>query len=222
MIDTLLSYVAPHHCSGCGETGTLLCDNCKYDIISEPYSACVACSKGLAGKQGLCSSCHVPYERAWCAAARHDTLQRLIDSYKFSNAKAAYFPLTSLLHENLPELPSDIIIVPIPTVASHIRQRGYDHALLVARHFAKTRQLTLSPVLQRKSTTMQRGANKRTRTAQAKQAFVCHQQLDTATTYLLIDDVITTGATVKYAAKTLIDAGAGVVWVASISRQPLD
>jgi predicted amidophosphoribosyltransferase len=39
--------------------------------------------------------------------------------------------------------------------------------------------------------------------------------------YLLVDDVVTTGATIKYAAKALKDAGAGDVWVAAIARQPL-
>jgi len=69
---------------------------------------------------------------------------------------------------------------------------------------------------------MQRGAGRRTRTEQAKKAFQCATSLDPKAIYILVDDVITTGATVKYAAKTLLDAGASTVWVASISRQPLD
>lgn len=222
MIDTLLSYIAPHHCSGCGESGTLLCHNCKYDIISEPYSACIACSTAIAGKQGLCKKCVVPYERAWCVAPRHDVLQRLIDDYKFANVKAASVPLASLLHEQLPELPVNVNVVPVPTISSHIRQRGYDHTLLVARRFAKQRHLTISTPLQRATSTMQRGANKRDRTKQAQSAFMCSESLDPKAIYLLLDDVVTTGATVKFATKTLIDAGAQTVWVVSISRQPLD
>ena len=223
MIDTLLSFVAPHHCSGCGELGTLLCHNCKYDIISEPFSACIACGKGIAGKQGLGKECSdVPYERAWCVAPRHDVLQRLLDDYKFANTKAAFKPLAGLLHEHMPELPPNVHIVPVPTVNSHIRQRGYDHTLLLSRRFAKRRSLPVSPVLHRATNTMQRGANKRQRIKQAKVAFVCHETLDAETIYLLIDDVITTGATVRFAAQTLVDAGAQTVWVASISRQTLD
>lgn len=222
MLDTFLSIVAPHHCSGCGEIGTLLCHNCKYDIISEPYSACVACGTTITSKQGLCKKCRVPYEKAWCIAPRHDTIQRLIDGYKFSYQRTAYRSLAGLLHSGLPELPSGVVVVPIPTASSHIRQRGYDHTLLVARSFAKQRRLKLARPLTRVTDTMQRGANARQRTAQAKAAFMCHEPLDPEGVYLLVDDVVTTGATVKYAAKTLIDAGAGAVWVASISRQPLD
>lgn len=222
MIDSLLSIVAPHHCCGCGFGGTLLCDNCKYDIISEPFSACIACGRGVTGKNGLCNGCHMPYSRAWCVSARQDQLQRLIDSFKFTNARAAYRSLAGLFHEHLPELPSNVRVVPVPTISSHIRQRGYDHTLLISKRFARIRALEVDTVLQRATDTMQRGAGRRLRTEQAKKAFACPKPLSPDSIYLLIDDVVTTGATVKYAAQTLVDAGAQTVWVASISRQPLD
>lgn len=222
MLDNLLSYIAPHHCFGCAETGTLLCENCKYDIIEEPYAACVACGNGLAGRSGLCTDCSVPYERAWCVAPRQDHLQALIDGFKFRNIHAAYRPLAELLSARMPELPVDLRIVPVPTVASHIRQRGYDHTFLIARQLSKIRGLSVDTSLRRRTSTMQRGAGKRQRTAQAKQAFICPHPLKGDVIYLLIDDVVTTGATVKYAAKALRDAGAQAIWVATISRQPLD
>lgn len=222
MLDSLLSIVAPHHCYGCGQTGTLLCDNCKYDIISEPYTLCVACGQSLAGVSGTCTTCRLPYSRAWCVAPRLDHLEQLINGFKFANVRSAYRPLAALLDEHLPELPTHVRIVPVPTVASHIRQRGYDHTLLVARQLAKRRKLPVDTLLRRATGTRQRGATARTRTAQAKQAFRCTTSPDPEAIYLLIDDVITTGATVKYAAKTLRDAGTTTIWVASISRQPLD
>ncbi|MDB5177188.1 MAG: putative Phosphoribosyltransferase [Candidatus Saccharibacteria bacterium] len=222
MIDTLLSFVAPHHCSGCAQIGSLLCDNCKYDITQEPYGACCACGKGLVTAKGLCGSCRVPYERAWCVADRRDQLQRLIGNYKFTNTRAAYRPLADLLHAHLPELPSNVVIVPVPTVNSHIRQRGYDHMLLVANRLAKLRGISVATDLQRATNTKQRAAGRAQRIKQAKKAFMCQKSLDPSLIYLLIDDVITTGSTVKYASQTLIDAGAQTVWVASISRQPLE
>ena len=203
-------------------TGTLLCDNCKYDIISEPFAACVACGSGIGGMSGICARCTVPYQRAWCVADRRDQLQRLIGNYKFTNARASYMPLAGLLDARLPQLPTETVIVPVPTVSSHIRERGYDHMLLIARRFGRLRKLPVSTRLQRVTSTKQRAAGRRQRTEQAKVAFICRDQLDPTLTYLLIDDVITTGATVKYAAQALLNAGAQNVWVASISRQPLD
>ena len=222
MLDTMLSFIAPHHCSGCGVSGTLLCDNCEYDIIADPYSACVACGRGIAGRAGLCGDCHPPYDRAWCVAPRLDHVEQLLNTYKFHYTKAAHRPLASLLHEHLPELPPQVRLVPVPTINSHIRQRGYDHTLLIAKALAKKRGLLIDTSLQRATSTMQRGANARTRTAQAKRAFRVKAALDPDAVYLLLDDVITTGATVKYATKALKDAGAQYVWVVAICRQPLD
>ena len=222
MIDQILAYVAPHPCSGCALSGTLLCDNCKYDIASEPFSACAACGKGLAGTHGICSRCTVPYQRAWCVADRREALERLIDKYKFYNTRAAHVPLSDLLHAHLPELPENTVIVPIPTVSSHVRQRGYDHMLLVARRLARLRKLPISTTLARATSTKQFGSGRAQRIAQAKLAFRCDRPLDPTRVYLLLDDVITTGSTMRYAARTLQGAGAQSVWIASISRQPMD
>lgn len=222
MLDKALSLFAPHICSGCHISGTLLCDNCKYDIISEPFAECCACGKGIPGANGVCRKCVMPYVRAWCVASRRDYIQRLIGNYKFTNTRAAYVPLADLLDAHLPELPDNVVIVPVPTVSSHIRQRGYDHMLLIARQLAKRRRLRLSTDLSRATNTKQRSATAKQRIANAKRAFVVQRRLDENAIYLLIDDVITTGATMKYAANALLEAGASTVWIASISHQTLD
>lgn len=222
MIDDLLAILAPHHCCGCDKIGTSLCDNCKYDITSEVYSLCVACGKRVAGLSGICTACHPSYTQGWCVGERHDQLQRLIGDYKFNNVRSAYRPLATLLDETLPTLPGNVVIVPIPTVSSHIRQRGYDHMMLIARHLAKKRALSVSKALQRATNTKQRDAGRAQRIKQAKEAFVCPTPLNPDVPYILLDDVITTGATMEYAAKTLKQQGATTVWAVTISRQTLD
>lgn len=222
MLDGLLRHVAPHYCCSCDKVGALLCDNCKYDIISEPFWSCVACGVNAAGKNGICGKCKVAYMKAWCVSSRTESLKKLIDHYKFMNGRAAYKPLASLLDETLPELPAGTVIVPIPTVSSHIRQRGYDHMLLISKEFAKRRGLSLSMSLERRTATRQRDANAKTRHKQASEAFKWQKSGDPSAVYLLVDDVVTTGATLHYAAKTLRDAGVEHIWAASISRQPLD
>ena len=150
---------------------------------------------------------------------RVEVLQQLIDAYKFERAKACHRPLADLLASCLPDLPTETIVVPIPTISSHIRQRGYDHTLLIARRVAKMKGLTLDPVLLRRTATKQRGATRKERIAQAKEAFALKSTALPGRPYLLIDDVVTTGSTVKYAAQLLKDAGAGEVWVGVIARQ---
>jgi len=220
MIDRALGFIAPHYCCGCGKVGSLLCDNCKYNIVSEPYERCIVCGMSTTGSRGVCTRHLLPYERAWCVGERTDELQRLIGDFKFSRAKNAYKTLAELLNETLPRLPENTVIVPIPTVRSHVRERGFDHMLLIARQLGKYRQLPVQTILRRRTNTKQRDASRSQRIQQAKVAFECEPGVTDAKIYLLIDDVTTTGATLKYAAKTLRTAGAQQVWVATVSRQP--
>lgn len=221
MIDTLLSHLAPHLCCGCTKIGTLLCDNCKYNIISERTNVCISCSKPT-GVSGVCGACKVPYTRAWFVGERTAELKKLIDDYKFEYVQGAHVPLSELLVNCVGQLPSQITVVPIPTVPSHIRQRGYDHALLLAKSFTRRQKVPLQPLLRRISTTKQRDASRELRMQQAKKAFRVAGKIDPTKVYLLIDDVITTGATLNSAAEKLREAGASEVWVAAVARQPLD
>ncbi|NTW61890.1 hypothetical protein HGB25_00520, partial [Candidatus Saccharibacteria bacterium] len=79
------------------------------------------------------------YDKAWVVGQRDGVLQRLVGLYKFERAKSAYKVLGDLILDILPDLPPETVIVPIPTTPSRIRERGYDHMLLVARYIAKKR-----------------------------------------------------------------------------------
>lgn len=180
----------------------------------------MVCERPVGGNEALCVECNVPYCRAWCVGKKSDELERLIAAYKFSRAKAAHRPLAQLLAMATPTLPPDTIVTAVPTVSAHIRQRGYDHAELIAREFARLGGYEYKRTLKRLTTTRQRGANRREREAQAKVAFCPVAPL--TGTYLLVDDVLTTGATLKYAASALRAGGAKDVWVSVIARQPLE
>jgi len=221
MLDDIMSIVAPHHCCGCDEIGTLLCDNCKYNITSELKFVCIVCHRPTA-RSCLCSSCNVPYEKAWFVGDRQGVLQRLIGLYKFERARSGYKLLGDLLLESLPELPKDTVIVPVPTTNARIRERGYDHMLLVSRYLAKSLGIECQQLIRRNLNTKQRQANARQRMSQAKHAFRVDSLLNKDIPYLLVDDIMTTGATVKYASQALRDAGAKHVWIAVIARQTLD
>jgi len=220
ILHKLLDQFAPHYCFSCGEIGSLLCDSCKHDIVNERFEGCLLC--GRLSLSGTCRHCLSAIDRSWCGGERSGGLEKLINRYKFEYAEAAYIPLGDILLAALPDLPSETVIVPIPTVRSHVRQRGYDHALLLARFVAEKRGLHVSTLLRRRTATVQRGADKRTRIAQAKEAFEATSLLDDDVPYLLIDDVVTTGSTLRYAAEALKSAGATTVWAVAAARQPLD
>ena len=181
---------------------------------------CIVCGCPT-GNMCLCGSCRVPFERAWVFGERDGVLQRLVGTYKFSRVKSGHKVLGDLLMSILPELPPETVIVPIPTVSSHVRERGYDHMMLITKYVAKKRKLKIERLLYRKTSTKQRQAIAMQRTNQAKQAFAVRGLVNAEVPYLLIDDVITTGATIKYASKALRDAGAKHVWVVAVARQRL-
>ncbi len=153
IVERLVGLLTPNLCCGCGRNGSILCGDCKYDIISEPFLGCVAC--GAPQLSGICVEHGVAYERAWVVGTRQGVLRRLIDLYKFQRVRSAVHSIAELLDARLPELPSNAVIVPVPTARSHIRQRGYDHCLLIALQFAWLRGLDVSPLLERVSNATQ-------------------------------------------------------------------
>lgn len=221
MIEQLLKIIAPHHCYNCQKIGSTLCENCKYDIISEPFERCVNCLALRNGNNGNCRNCQTPYARSWAVGKRHEVLEALLNGYKFSFEKESSKVLASLLDQALPILPDNVVVTYIPTISSHIRERGYDHAKLMAKEFAHIRRLPCRSSLSRANKAKQLSASKTERIAQAKLAFRVDSILEPVT-YLLVDDIFTTGSTMKYGARALIDAGAENVYIAVIARQTLD
>lgn len=221
MVDRLLGIVAPHLCSGCGQIGLLLCDNCKYNIISQTFSGCILCNRTT--NEGICQHHKVAFQQIWVVGERSGTLQRLIGGFKFQNMKLASRSLAELLDARVPPLPPSTIIIPVPTASTHIRERGYDHTLLIAQHFAHLRGLRMNNrLIGRRHTKTQHSANRADRIRQAVSAFQLQDSVDQRVPYLIIDDVVTTGSTIQGVARLLNDAGADRVWVGALARQPLD
>ena len=220
IVDKLLSVVAPHLCSGCGQIGATFCDNCKYNIIRVSFLGCVLCEK--LSKNGICDEHKVAFNQAWVVGIRSGALQRLIGGFKFRNMKAASVDLADLLHRRLPILPESTVFIPVPTSPAHMRERGYDHMLLIARDLGRRRHLPVYQFLRRDNVLTQHHASRKERLVQARSAFRVEGAVDPLATYILLDDVITTGATIKQAALLLRGAGANTIWVAATSRQPLD
>ena len=222
MIDKLLTFVAPHHCCGCGEVGHPLCVSCINNIIDEPFTQCVACLRPSVRSSGLCHKCRLPYSRAFVGGSHTGTLDMAIDSYKFMMVREMSKSLTAVVDAFLPELPQNAVLVPVPTIATHVRERGFDHTKMLVRDIAAIRKYSYATsLLCRRTQTVQRGASARERNWQAEKAFRVRGKVDDAKIYVLVDDVMTTGATLRYGAETLRQAGAKEVWILVLARQIL-
>ncbi|MGH7218295.1 MAG: ComF family protein [Candidatus Microsaccharimonas sp.] len=220
MIERVLQIIAPHPCSGCGKMGTILCDDCKYDIINEPFYGCILC--GRPKESGICAEHAAPFARAFTVSTRADALEDAINRLKFRNTKHAARAMAELLDWHLPQLPAEVQIIPLPTARSHMRQRGYDQVELIAHHLAALRNIPVKKALVRKTNTTQHTVGRSERAVQASEAFILNNSVQhTPGTVVLLDDVVTTGASLAAAATVLKEAGY-TIWVATLAYQPLD
>ena len=205
---TPLDLVAPHSCRGCGRIGSPLCDCCKNHIIKSHQNICPQCKEQT--KSGKCKNCkNLPL--VYSLGRRYGVLDELIHELKYNSARSISIQLADILNQTLPEFKSPIIIVPLPTISKHIRERGLDHTRLIAKKLAKKRSnFTLQPLLLRANNTVQVGSDRKTRLAQAKSAYQINPKynIDPNFTYLLFDDIWTTGASMQAARKKLQQAGA--------------
>lgn len=220
MLDSVVKIIAPHHCYGCSVEPTPLCISCKNDIISEPFSACLLCLGPSANSSGICMSCKPPYVHAWSLGSYDGALKNLIHAMKFERNIEVTDTLAHLINDSLPILPPSLVVTYIPTLSSHRRQRGYDQTKRIAREFAKLQGLRFEKTLERVSKTHQRGFSAKQRWSNAKEAY--RALTVKPAVYLLIDDVMTSGATLDAASRCLLSAGASEVWVAVVARQTLD
>ena len=225
MLIGISTILAPDYCCGCGKIGQIICEGCRYNITSEPFSHCIVCLMALEGSKGssnLCRSCNLLYRRAWTLGFREESLEKLVNLSKFGASRAGCRAQAELLYEIVDSLPSDTVVTAIPTIPTHIRQRGFDHAELIARHFAKLRKHCYAPLLVRKNKAVQHGAKRKDRFEQAEKAFAIRGVKLEKAPILLIDDVFTTGATIGAAAKLLAEHYDTEVWTAITTRQSLD
>lgn len=110
-------------------------------------------------------------------------------------------------------------VVPVPLHPARLRQRGYNQALELARPLARTLGLPLRHQLLRRirKTPPQTTLTRRARLRGIRGAFAADSDVS-GLSILLVDDVITTGATVAEAGRTLLRAGAASVAVLAVAR----
>ncbi|MBN1947565.1 MAG: ComF family protein [Bradymonadales bacterium] len=118
-------------------------------------------------------------------------------------------------------LPDRVEVVPIPPSRSRLRQRGFDLPLMLARWFAGQRGVVLRHRALRRvgEGPRQAALNRQHRLEQVSGAFVARRP---GRLVVLLDDVITTGATISACSSALWAAGAERIWVLAVARTPLE
>jgi ComF family protein len=141
---------------------------------------------------------------------------------KFQRSRAYARSFGELLAEAVGYVKPEVIVTHLPTASSRIRQRGFDQAALIAMSFAKQLHLRYQPLLTRHTQSDQIGKNRLERQKQMQQSFGYNSRFNVAgQTVLLLDDVITTGASIEAAATVLRTHGAAHVDAAVVARHYL-
>jgi ComF family protein len=159
-------------------------------------------------------------------------MREAIHALKYDRLHAAAPRLGAMLAEAIARLaaeaPLEMLVVPVPLHRSKHAQRGFNQARVLAAHalqsLARTHaewQLTLaaSSLVRLRATESQAGLTPRMRRMNVRGAFKVSDPAAVKDRHVLvIDDILTTGATARAVAKALRDAGAASVWVATLAR----
>ncbi len=208
--ESLIAVVAPHFCVGCGERGDLLCSKCIH-LLGEPVSGqCVYCGK-TCFEDSTCNQCahDRTINRLSIRCTYKDVPKLLIKQLKYHHARSAAKVIADSLQIYPEQIHERTVIVPIPTASSRIRHRGYDQSVLIARHLGKSYGVKVSELLVRHGQTRQVGSHRNTRLVQLKDSYTVKNRIQIVGAHvILVDDVMTTGATIETAARVLKKAGA--------------
>ncbi len=225
---SVLDLLAPHSCRGCGRIGDALCDHCKKYILNHRQSICPICKNTNAN--GPCTHCskleaseHLP--PTFILGERSNLLATLIHDYKYESIRPLAHHFADMLGQILPPFTGPTFIVPLPTIHRHVRERGFDHTLLIAKHLAKKRpNFSVQKALIRTNAKVQVGTDKRTRKTQASSAYEINHRvkLNPSANYILLDDVWTTGASLEAATKKLRNCGVSKITLLILALSRLD
>lgn len=202
MLDALLDLLLPRSCAGCEVAGPALCDGCRILLVSGARLVRpTPCPRGLPAV----AAC-LPYE---------GVAQRLLLAHKEHGQLHLTRPLGQALAvaAQLHDLPASLVVCPVPSSRRAVRQRGHDHALRLARAagLGAVRPL-LKPA---RPVADQSGLSTAQRAVNLRGALVARRWAGPPV--LIIDDVVTTGATLVEAARALTAAGHRVVGAAVVA-----
>jgi len=218
-----VDFVYPPSCAGCEKPGELFCRDCKTKVNSLHLPICEICGYPILNN-GVCPDCQnetPPYAalRSW--AEYTGPLRKALHRLKYKNdlGLGMFFslPLIQIIYAEKWDFD---FVIPIPISKSHRKTRGYNQAALIAKpiSLALGRPMFQSSVARVKETQSQIDLSRAERFKNLQSAFSPNSAKLLNKKVLLVDDIVTTGATMISCAQTLREAGCSQVYCISVAR----
>ncbi|PMQ07530.1 Orotate phosphoribosyltransferase [Dyella sp. AD56] len=211
-------------CGGAGNDGLDLCRDCARELPRN-RTCCARCALPLPEPTALCGQCQrrpPPWDTAWVPFRYAWPLDRLESRFKFSANLACGRVLSSLWLREPPPTELPVWVVPVPLHIGRLRERGYNQARELARPLAKHLGLTsrFNVLFRQRPTAAQTELGAVARRRNVRGAFITREHTAWPAHVVLLDDVMTTGATLMECARMLKRAGVQRVDVWALARAP--
>ena len=226
----------PNRCLVCSAAGVDGLDLCAACVEALPWNreACARCAIPLPQAAEACGRClqraarhrgrgiAPPLDAVRAAFVYALPLDRLLPRFKFHHDLAAGALLAQLMAQALPDAPRPEVLMPVPLHRARLRRRGFDQALELARPLAAALALPLETgrLLRVRDTAAQSTLGAGSRRRNLRDAFAVRPGAPLPAHVVLIDDVMTTGATLQAAALALRRAGVARVEAWVCARAP--
>lgn len=225
MIDLLF----PKLCLGCSCLGTYLCSSCSKKLKFIDRETCLYCHKASAlglTHPGCMKNFYI--DGLLSIYTYDNLLKKIIKSIKYRLATEVFREFIKTIRPealikfcDLKKILKNGVLEPIPLSSLRFKARGFNQAAYVALYFKKILNLPISELLVRKKNTLAQAQlqSKASRFHNLKGAFIISDRNKLIPeTVILVDDVVTTGATVKEACRVLKKNGAQKVFVLALAR----
>ncbi|MGH2975809.1 MAG: ComF family protein [Solirubrobacterales bacterium] len=199
-LHAIVNVLLPSLCAACGRS-------CR-----PGGSLCARCARRLAGVEPLAGGAPPGLDRTWSSAPHEGVARDLVVALKFRRLLPVAELIAGRLHWLAPASLLSGAIVPVPTARVRSLGRGFDPATEIAAALAELTGLPLSPCLARRGGGRQVGRRRSQRIGHPPRV---HALGPVPRSVLLVDDVLTTGATLSACARAL--RGAGSIRVAAIT-----
>lgn len=233
----LTDIVYPKTCLACKNklhkqgTDEFICEQCRGKIIKNIPPFCSSCGRHLLRNsfaKNICPRClrtRWYFDRAFSPCVYDGVIKELIHQFKYKGKTHLGETLSGLLREFIIEydLPIDYLdcVIPVPLHKTRLREREFNQAEILSRYIAQNFKLNMS------TDTLSRSRHTKTQTEldfdkralNVENSFLVEKPENTAgKNILLIDDVLTTGATSSEAARSLKNSGANIVFVLTVAN----